>query len=168
MTLNLRIDNKQTTTFDTVGLLLRYYYQDQGENLGTTLSLSENYVTIGHGGGQGKLTGHKVVTLTPAATGADHYLEFSFSGTLAAKGDTNQNDQFNVNVRLYNSSYQGKVDPANDYSFNAGETGYDEKITLVSSTDKLIWGTAPGGGGGGGGDVPTDPDAGAPDASAAH
>ena len=84
----------------------------------------------------------KAVAASPAAPGADHYFELSFTGTLAAKGDSSQNDQFNVRVTAHTGNYQGAVDVTNDYSYNAGALGYNDKIALYGN-GKLIWGVAP-------------------------
>jgi hypothetical protein len=81
----------------------------------------------------------KVVAVSPAATGADHYFELSFGGTLTAKNDSSGNDKFNIDIGLLNG---GAFDPTNDYSY-AGATGYDTKITLYGN-GKLISGVEPG------------------------
>jgi hypothetical protein len=152
------MDNKTTQTVDTSTVTMRYWYQDEG--LGTSLVFESAYVSIGHTN-QGKVTG-KVVTASPSGPGADHYFELSFTGTMAAKGDAQTGDQFNINLLLHPSSYQGTVDVTNDYSYNAGATGYDDKITLHDRTGKVIWGTAPGTGA-----AVTTPDA-ATDANASN
>jgi hypothetical protein len=117
---------------------LRYWYKDEG--LGTTLQFAGDYVSIGYSN-QGTMTG-KAVAASPAATGADHYLELTFTGTLAAQGDKLTNDQFFVRVTAHTANYQGAVDVTNDYSYNAGATGYNNKITLYGS-GKLISGVEP-------------------------
>ena len=142
ITLNLRIDNMTAKSVDTSNVTLRYWYQDQGEGLGTALALAVNYVEIGHLTAA-KATFSQAAAVSPAVAGADHYLELSFSGTLAAKGDADKNDQFTVNVRLYNSSYSGTINVANDYSYNGTAAGYDNKITLYQG-GKLLWGLEPG------------------------
>ena len=138
ISLRLRIDNMTANTVDTSAVTLRYWYKDEG--LGTTLMFAGDYVSIGYSN-QGTMTG-KAVAASPAAPGADHYLELSFTGTLAAKGDSSQKDQFNVRVTAHTGNYQGAVDVANDYSYNAGALGYNDKITLYAG-GKLIWGTEP-------------------------
>jgi hypothetical protein len=45
---------------------------------------------------------------------------------------------------MHTANYQGAVDVTNDYSYNGGATGYDDKITLYQN-GKLISGTEPGG-----------------------
>ncbi len=159
--LDVRIDNQTAQTADVSAVTMRYWYQDEG--LGTTLVFDSNYVSIGYST-DGKVAAVKALKSSSGA-GADHYLELSLTGTLAAKGDTKQNDQFNIKVTVHTSGWTGKVDLTNDYSYNAGATGYNEKITLHSG-DKVIWGDSPEGGGGG--ETPSDPDAGAVDAASVH
>jgi hypothetical protein len=137
--LRLRIDNKTASSVDMSTVTLRYWYQDEG--LGTTLVFNSDYVSIGYSN-QGTVAG-RAAAASPAATGADHYIELSFTGTLAAQGDKASNDQFNVQVTVHTANYQGAVDVTNDYSYNGGAIGYDSKITLYQS-GKLVWGTAPG------------------------
>jgi hypothetical protein len=147
ITLSMRIDNKTTQTQDMSTVALRYWYQE--ESLGTALVIASNYVSIGYTN-TGKVVDGKSVAFSGGA-GADHYLELTFTGTLAAQGDKNTNDQFNVQIAVHNAGYSGAVDVTNDYSYNAGATGYNEKITLHDKSGKVIWGTSPGGGGGTGG-----------------
>jgi hypothetical protein len=151
ITLDLRIDNKTDKPVDMSTVTLRYWYQE--EALGTALTVASDYVSIGYST-LGKVVDGKAVA-SSSGPGADHYLDLSFSGTLAAQGDKNTNDLFNIKVTLHNSSWSGTVDVTNDYSYSSGATGYDEKITLHDSTGKVIWGKAPSGGG-----APTPVDAG--------
>jgi hypothetical protein len=151
ITLDLRIDNKTPQSVDMSTVTLRYWYQDEG--LGTALVLASNYVSIGYSN-QGKVTSGIAVANPSPVPGADHYLELSFSGTLAPQGDPATNDQFNIHVTLHTSSYQGAVDVSNDYSYDGGAAGvYEPKIPLYES-GKLIWGVEPGTG------SATPPDAG--------
>lgn len=140
ITLDLRIDNKTPSSVDLSTVTLRYWYKDEG--LGTALVLATNYVSIGYSN-QGTAAG-KAVAATPPATGADHYLELSFTGTLAAQGDKVSNDQFNIRVTMHTANYQGAVDVTNDYSYDGGAAAvYEDKITLHDKSGKVIWGTAP-------------------------
>ena len=134
VTFNVRIDNMTSQSTDMSTVTLRYWYKDEG--LGTALKVSPYYVSIGHSN-TGSVVFNKVVAVT--AAGADHYFELSFGGTLTAKNDSSGNDKFNVDIGLLNG---GAFDPNNDYSYNAGATGYDSKITLYAG-GKLIWGTEP-------------------------
>jgi hypothetical protein len=140
--MDLRIDNKTTARADLSTVTLRYWYQEEG--LGTALIFSSDYVSIGHSNA-GKMVG-QVVTASPSAPGADHYFELSFSGTLAAQGDTSNNDQFNLQVNAHTGSYQGAVDVKNDYSYDGGASKlYEKKITLHDKDGNVLWGTPPGG-----------------------
>lgn len=139
--LDLRVDNKTSTSVDMSTVVLRYWYQDEG--LGTALVLSANYVSIGYST-QGKVTSGTAVVAPSSVAGADHYIELSFSGTLAAQGDKSTNDQFTIQVNLHTAGYTGAVDVTNDYSYDGGAEGlYENKITLYESS-KLIWGIEPG------------------------
>jgi hypothetical protein len=62
--------------------------------------------------------------------------------TLSPKGTTGNADLVKINGRLHNSGFQGAVDVTNDYSYDAGVTGLDDKITLYQA-GKLISGKAP-------------------------
>jgi hypothetical protein len=138
--MDLRIDNKTPASADLSTVTLRYWYQEEG--LGTAVTFGSDYVSIGHSN-TGTMIG-QVVTVSPSALGADHYFELSFSGTLAAQGNTSNNDQFNLQVNAHTASYQGTVDVKNDYSYDGGAAGvYEDKITLYES-GKLIWGVEPG------------------------
>lgn len=142
ISLYMRIDNKTSQTVDMSTVTLRYWYQE--EALGSTLMVASNYVSIGYSN-TGKVVDVKSVAFSGGA-GADHYLELTFSGTLAAQGDKSSNDQFNAEVSVHNASYTGAVDVTNDYSYSAA-TGYDDRITLHDKSGNVIWGTPPSGGG---------------------
>ena len=139
--LTLRIDNKTSSSVDTAAVTLRYWYQDEG--LGTALVFASDYVKIGYS--VAATVAGKAVAASPAVTGADHYIELSFTGTLAAQGDTAQNDQFTIHVTAHTATYAGEVDVTNDYSYDNGAAAvYEKKITLHDKSGKVIWGTAPG------------------------
>jgi hypothetical protein len=161
---SLLIENKNPQPAPLASVTMRYWFKE--ESLGTTLVLNSDYVSVGYTN-QGKVTAVKSVA-SPAGADADHYLEFSLDATLAAQGDKSTNDQFTVNVTVHNAGYTGKVDVTNDYSYNAGALGYNEKITLHSG-DTVIYGSPPVGGAGGGGETTTpSPDAGTTDSNAVH
>ena len=139
--LSLRIDNKTAQTVDVSTVTLHYWYRDEG--LGTNLVLAANYVSIGYSN-QGKVTSGTAVANPSPVTGADHYLELAFTGTLAAQGDKSTNDQFNIQVTLHTAGYTGAVDVTNDYSYDGGAAAaYEQKITLHDKSGKVVWGTAP-------------------------
>lgn len=137
ITFNIRIDNMASQSTDLSTVTLRYWYKDEG--LGTALKVSAYYVSIGHSN-TGSVVFDKIVAVSPAATGADHYFQLSFVGMLTAKNDSSGNDKFNIDVGLLNG---GAFDVTNDYSYDGGATGaYENKITLYAN-GKLIWGVAP-------------------------
>jgi hypothetical protein len=128
--LDLRIDNPGSAAVDLATVTLRYWYKDDGWDT-TNLTLEVDY----RSDSSDNVTSGKAVAVSPSSAGADHYLVLSFSGTIAGKG------QFATNIRLHNS-WQGTVVVANDYSYNAGATGLNDKMTLYAN-GKLIWGTEP-------------------------
>jgi len=137
ITFNVRIDNMAAQSTDLSTVTLRYWYKDEG--LGTALKVSNYYVSIGHSN-TGSVVFDKIVAVSPAATGADHYFQLSFVGTLTAKNDSSGNDKFNIDIGLLSG---GAFDATNDYSYDGGATGvYEKKITLYAN-GKLIWGTEP-------------------------
>lgn len=140
LVLSMRIDNKASQAVDLSAVTLRYWYQE--EELGSSLVLDAGYVSIGLSG-KGTVGGATVVPVSPASSGADHYIELSFTGTLAPYGDKNLNDQFTLMLTLHNPGYAGRVDVINDYSDNGGALGTNDKITLHSG-GALVWGTPPG------------------------
>jgi len=140
ISLSLRIDNKTSQGVDMSTVTLRYWYQDEG--LGTALTLDVDYASIGLSS-RSQVYG-KAVVASSLAPGADHYLEFSFRGTLEAQGALSNSDQFTFDVRMHTAAYMGTVDVTNDYSYNGGATGYDDKITLHDQSGDVIWGIVPG------------------------
>ncbi|QMU70468.1 cellulose binding domain-containing protein [Streptacidiphilus sp. P02-A3a] len=92
--------------------------------------------------GCSNLTGTVVAMADPTAT-ADHYLQISFdasAGSLAAGASSGD-----LELRLYRSDWQN-VNQANDYSFNAADTGYTPSQTVTAYVNgALVWGTEPSG-----------------------
>lgn len=142
ISLSLQIANTTAQSVDMSTVTLRYWYQDEG--LGTAGMVFEvDYASVGDSNAIKDKVQGKVVAASPPVAGADHYLEVSFTAaTLSAKGATGSNDQLKFNGRLHNSGFQGTVDVTNDYSYNGGATGIDNKITLYQS-GKLISGAEP-------------------------
>jgi hypothetical protein len=143
-TLYISVDivNTANTTQNMAPVTMRYWYADESWG-SSTLVMETSWVSIGNsntGGGTVKYGGSFPVS--PAQVGADHYFEFSFTGTLAATGDSQSNDKFHVQVRIHDSSYAKSADVSNDYSVMT-TTGCDDRITLYSG-GTLIWGKEPG------------------------
>jgi fibro-slime domain-containing protein len=140
--LTLRIDNKTSSSVDMAAVTLRYWYQDEG--LGTALVFANEYVKIGYSIAA-TATGKVVAAPSPVA-GADHYIELSFTGTVAPQGDKSSGDQFTLHVTAHTASYTGAVDITNDYSYDGGASKvYEKKITLHDKNGNVLWGTPPGG-----------------------
>jgi hypothetical protein len=141
LTIHVDLVNTSGATHDLSTVTMRYWYVDDGWG-SVQLTLATDYVSIGYSN-TGTVTYVGSFAVSPAQTGADHYLEFSFTGNLAAANDVNSNDKFHVQVTLHAPGYAGSANVANDYSAMA-TAGYDDRITLYSS-GTLIWGTEPGG-----------------------
>jgi hypothetical protein len=138
--LHVQIVNTASASQDLSNVTMRYWYVDDGWG-STQLVMENDYVSIGYSN-QGTVTYGGSVAVTPAQSGADHYFEFSFTGTLAAVNDKVTNDKFHVGVRIHASNNSGTANVANDYSVLT-TTGYNDRITLYSA-GSLIWGTEPG------------------------
>ncbi len=81
------------------------------------------------------------VQLASPVTGADHYLEISFSGgTLAAGGQTGE-----IQNRFHKSDWSN-YDESDDYAFDATKTALADwdRVTLYRN-GQLVWGTEPDG-----------------------
>lgn len=135
---DIRIDNKTTQSVDLSTITLRYWYQDEG--LGSTLVFNNDYVKIGYGT-TATMSGTAAASPAPVA-GADTYIELSFTGTLAAQGNAQTNDQLTLHFTAHTASWAGTVNLLNDYSY-MGTVGYDDKITLYAAGSP-VWGTEPG------------------------
>jgi endoglucanase len=130
---HFQIVNNGTTPVALSGLKLRYYYTIDGEK-GQTFNC--DYAVVGCS----KLAG-ALVKLPAAKTGADYYLEVSFSstaGTLAAGSSTGE-----MQIRINKTDWTN-FNEADDYSFDATKTGFADwnKVTLYQD-GALVWGIEP-------------------------
>jgi hypothetical protein len=89
-------------------------------------------------------TTQTIVTVSPAKTNADRYLEIGFT---SAAGSIAGGDNQTLKYRLQKTT---NYNDSNDWSFDATKTDYVDwnRITIYRS-GALVWGTEPGGGGGG-------------------
>nr|BBH87659.1 hypothetical protein KTC_24100 [Thermosporothrix sp. COM3] len=127
----LQIVNTGNTPINLADVTIRYWYTTEG---GGTQAYTCDYATIGCSTVHGKF-----VTVSPGRTGADTYLEVSFtSGTLAPGKDTGELQQ------RVNKSDWSNYDQSNDYSRNGSFTTYTSwnKVTAYYK-GALVWGTEP-------------------------
>ncbi len=138
MRLTIIVYNISPQAVDLSPFALRYWYQD--EAFGTPLIQLTNYVSIGFSG-QGTVAA-VAAAASPAVAGADHYIEMTFAGALAAANDAQQNDRFNVDITMHTTGFIGTAVLTNDYSYQA-TAGFDSKITITGAGNAVVWGTPP-------------------------
>ncbi|WP_150266700.1 glycoside hydrolase family 48 protein [Paenibacillus tepidiphilus] len=129
----LRIVNNGTTAVDLKNVKLRYYYTIDGEK---AQQFNVDYATLGSGNVQGSF-----VKLTPGVSGADHYVEISFTaaaGSLAPGANTGE-----IQLR-FNKSDWSNYNETGDYSYDATKSAYADwnKVTLYLN-GSLAWGIEP-------------------------
>jgi hypothetical protein len=125
--------NNGTSPVPLSGLTVRYWFTEDGTG---TLTYACDYTPVGCANVTGTFG-----TVSPAVTGADHYLQLSFgsgAGSLAPGASTG-----GIQNRVYQSSF-ASMTQTNDYSFNAADSKFtpDTAITVYSN-GTLIYGTQP-------------------------
>jgi hypothetical protein len=115
------------------GLTVRYWFTEDGTQ---PLVWACDYAPVGCG----NITG-TFGTVSPAVTGADHYLQLSFApaaGSLAPGASSG-----GIQNRIYQASY-ATMTQTNDYSFNAADTAFTANPDItVYDNGTLIYGTPP-------------------------
>ncbi|WP_042201000.1 glycoside hydrolase family 48 protein [Paenibacillus camerounensis] len=129
----LRIVNNGTTSVALKDVKLRYYYTIDGEK---DQQFNVDYATLGGSNVLGSF-----VKLTPAATGADYYVEISFTagaGSLAPGANTGE-----IQLRI-NKTDWSNYNEAGDYSYDPSKTSFTdwERVPLYLN-DTLAWGLEP-------------------------
>jgi hypothetical protein len=129
----LRIVNNGTTAVDLSKVKLRYYYTIDGEK---AQQFNVDYATLGSGNVLGSF-----VKLDPAVTGADYYVEISFSaaaGSLAPGANTGE-----IQLRI-NKTDWSNYNEADDYSYDPAKTAYTDwsRVPLYLN-GVLVWGVQP-------------------------
>ncbi|WP_151735963.1 glycoside hydrolase family 48 protein [Paenibacillus tengchongensis] len=129
----LRLVNNGTTAVNLKDVKLRYYYTIDGDK---AQQFNVDYATIGSGNVQGSF-----VKLTPGVSGADYYVEISFTaaaGSLAPGANTGE-----IQLR-FNKSDWSNYNETGDYSYDATKSAYADwnKVTLYLN-GTLAWGIEP-------------------------
>ncbi|MFP4343703.1 MAG: glycoside hydrolase family 9 protein, partial [Anaerolineales bacterium] len=130
---HINIVNQGSSSVPLSELTVRYWYTIDGEK---NQQYHCDYAQIGCANVSGQF-----VQLAGPVTGADTYLEVSFSGgTLAANGQTGE-----IQNR-FNKSDWTNYDESDDYSFDATKTAFADwdRVTLYRN-GQLVWGTEPDG-----------------------
>lgn len=130
----LEVRNEGNTSIPVQDLSIRYWFTSDN---GQPAQVHVDYAAIGTANVQAR-----VVSLTPAVTGADSYVEIKFvgSGVLAPMSSLGA-----IDFRLVRSD-NGLLDQRNDYSYaaNYGNVGLNPTIGVYRN-NVLVYGNAPAG-----------------------
>jgi PKD repeat protein len=134
---NFQIVNTGGTSVPLSELKIRYWFTREG-------SASQSFWCDWAALGSQHVTG--IFTNITPVTGANHYVEISFSsaaGSVAAGGNTGE-----IQTRYAKNDWSN-YNESDDYSFDATKTSFADwtKVTLYRN-GVLVWGTAPAGAGG--------------------
>lgn len=130
---SFNIKNNGTTSVNLSDVKVRYYFTKEGS---TSLSFWCDWAQVGSTNVSGAFH-----TINPVETGADTYLEVSFSsgaGAIAAGGQS-----ADIQIRVAKTDWSN-FNEANDYSFDATKSSYADwnKVTLFHN-GALVWGNEP-------------------------
>jgi lysophospholipase L1-like esterase len=130
--LNIKLLNTGSSAISLSNVTIRYYYTIDGAQ-------TQNFYCDWSPVGSSNVNG-TFVTMNPAKTGADTYVEVGFgsgAGSLAAGGNTT------VQARIAKSNWTNYTQ-TNDYSFNSSATTFvDWSKTAGFVSGFLQWGTEP-------------------------
>jgi hypothetical protein len=128
---HFQITNTGTTTASLSTITIRYFFTADGS---ATQQFACDYAQMGCS----NIT-QQVFPWSGGGTGADHYLQVSFtSGTINAGANTGP-----MQLRFADSAYLN-FNQTNDYSFNASDTAYTNSAAItVYQNGVLVWGTEP-------------------------
>jgi hypothetical protein len=129
----IELVNTGTSPVPLSNLTVRYWFTEDGT---APLDYVCEYAPVGCPNISGTY-----VAVSPAVTGADHYLQLSFSsgaGSLAAGANTG-----GIQNELFQASY-ATMTQTNDYSFNAADASFTANPDItVYDNGTLIYGTEP-------------------------
>ena len=129
----IELVNNGTSPVPLSALTVRYWFTENGTG---TLQYSCDYAPVGCA----NITG-TFGTVSPAVTGADHYLQLSFgtgAGSLAPGASTG-----GIQNRIYQANF-ATMTQTDDYSFNAADSGFTANPHItVYDNGTLIYGTEP-------------------------
>ena len=129
----IELVNNGSSAIPLSALTVRYWFTEDGTG---PLDYVCEYAPVGCANITGTYT-----AVSPAVTGADHYLQLSFgsgAGSLAPGASTG-----GIQNELFQSSY-ATMTQTNDYSFNAADTSFTANPDItVYDNGTLIYGTEP-------------------------
>jgi hypothetical protein len=129
---HFQITNTGSTAAALSSIKIRYFFTADGSS---TQQFACDYAQIGCSN-----ISQAIYPWSGGGTGADHYLEVTFtgSGTIAAGANTGA-----MQLRFADSAYLNFTQ-TNDYSFNASATAYANAANItVYQAGVLVWGTEP-------------------------
>ncbi len=133
ITHQLQVTNTGTGAIPLSALTVRYWFTQDGTG---ALQYVCDYAPVGCGNVTGTFG-----TVSPAVTGADHYLEIGFGSGAGNLGPGSLTG--GIQNRIHQATY-GSFTQSNDYSFNATDTVLTtwDRITVYDN-GTLIYGTPP-------------------------
>jgi endoglucanase len=135
----LYVMNVGPHVYNVSDLKVRYYYTNEMKT--PQWSLNWSHITDNGSSNQLVTVTEASTTLSPAAPGADTYLEFSFAPNGQQAIGAGQSIQFGWRLNAQNLSPQTQ---SNDYSFDgAMTTQADWSHVVLLHNGAVIWGTTP-------------------------
>lgn len=129
----IQLVNNGTSAVPLSALTIRYWFTEDGTQ---PLQYSCDYAPVGCANVAGSYA-----AVSPAATGADHYLQIGFTsgaGSLSPGASTG-----GLQNRLYQANF-ASMSQSNDYSFNAADASFTANPHITVYDDgTLIYGTEP-------------------------
>jgi hypothetical protein len=126
-----QIVNKAGCPLDVSQLKVRYYFTNEA-TAANPLVYACDYISLGSAAAT-------FVTISPARTGANKYLELSFANGSLAPGAT-----LTVQNRFHDQAYSVQFTQSNDYSYDPSKLAYTtwDHVTAFAG-GVLVWGREP-------------------------